>query len=584
MVLEKLVVGVMCLMLTLFPGILIFRKCTGLPLLIRINTAISLSVSFWVLLVWVAFTFHIPLSGMLWSGLALLSAITAIGLFRQPMEWKRPPFTIAHLIFGCGILLFLFPFAIMTIPPGCDITMHGYISRLIINNNAVPLTYDPFLPDSPFGGYSAGYQALTALFAGMKPAFLHEAINIISVFVYVLLLVNMGAFYRLFVSGKYAMLAAVFTLFIASSLKTTIGWGGNPTILAMALCICFFTLIIKGMNERNTTVLWLAAVPVAAVPMIHAIPAVACIYISIPVVAYLVFVNLKDWKWVFKNLVVMGGITGLLVLPFVLNFHNDSSEELTQMIRAWQYDMMSYTLTDSLGHNLLACLTQIIYRAGDPMAIIFAVGLVVMMIKGERKVVTLLMLVIVYLYLLVFNCVYWFLPLSEILYPERVMYFIIILMGIPLGYFVRFLAEWSSLVPARRWVHYVLIAGLFGMGIDSFRNGYALSILRNNKVVCDAPAMAAFDWAETNTPANAQFTCTYADMGMWIPAFANRATIGTHIHFIHEVTHRFKAMEQMNVQRYYWVTVDDIRDQTPIVTQVKQKKLVYHNSRVYIYQ
>jgi hypothetical protein len=462
--------------------------------------------------------------------------------------------------------------------------MHGYISRLIINNNGVPLTYDPFLPDSPFGGYSAGYQALTALFAGMKPNFLHEAINIISVFVYVLLLVNMGAFYRLFVSGRYATLAALFTLLIASSLKTTIGWGGNPTILAIALCVCFFTLLIKGINERNAIVLRLAAVPVAAVPIIHAIPAVACLYISIPLVAYMVFVNLNDWKWLFKNLLIMGVIAGLCVLPFVLNFHNDSSEELTKMIRAWQYDMMNYTLTDSLAHNLLACLTQIIYRAGDPMAIIFALGMLVMMIKGERKAVTLLLLVIGYLYLLVFNCVYWVLPLSEILYPERVMYFIIILMGIPLGYFLRFLAEWSSAIPARRWVQYVLLTGLFGMGIDSFWKGFALSILRNNKVVCDTPAMDAFKWAETNTSANAQFTCTYADMGMWIPAFANRATIGTHIHFIHEVTHRFKAMEQKNVDRYYWVTIDDIKDQTPIVTQVKQKELVYHNSRVYIYQ
>jgi hypothetical protein len=584
MVLEKLFVGMMCLLLSFFPGILLFRKCATLPLLIRISTAISLSVSFWVLMVWIAFTAHIPLQGMLWVVLGMFIAMTAMGLFRNPIEWKRPSFNIAHLIFGLGILLILFPFVMMTIPPGCDITMHGYITRLIINNNGVPLTYDPFLPDSPFGGYSAGYQALTALIAGVLPIFLQEAINSISVLVYVLLLVNMGAFYRLFVTGKHAMLAAVFTFFIAGSLKTTIGWGGNPTILAMALCICFFTLLINGMKERNTTVLWFAAVPVAAVPMVHAIPAVACIYISIPVVAYLVFANLNDWKWLFKNLFMMGGIAGLLVLPFALNFHNDSSAELTRMIRDWQDTMMNDTLTDSLGHNLLACLTQIIYRAGDPMAIIFAFCLVVMMINGVRKAVTLLLLMIAYLYLLIVNCGYWVLPLSEILYPERVMYFIIILMGIPLAYFLPFLSAWSLTTSPKRWIQYALFIGFFGMGIASFWNEFVLRILRDNKIVCDAPAMAAFSWAETSTPTNAQFTCTYADMGMWIPAFSNRATIGTHIHFIHEITQRFKVMEQLDVPRYYWVTVDDIKDQTPMIAKVKGKKLVYHNSRVYIYQ
>lgn len=584
MILEKGVVGIMWLLLTLFPGIFIFRKSAALPMLIRIAAAASLSTSCWVLLVWVAFTFSIPLTGILWVGLGLFIALTAADIFRNPIAWKRPPLHYSHLIFVLGFLLILYPFVFMTIPPGCDITMHGYISRLIINNNAVPLTYDPFLPDSPFGGYSAGYQALTALYAGMVPSFLHEAINIISVTVYILFLLNMAAFYRLFVSGKYAMLASVFTFFIANSLKTTIGWGGNPTILAMALCLCFFTLLIKGFSDRNAKVLWMAAVPVAAVPMIHAIPAVTTIYISIPLVAYLIFVNLNQWKWVFTNLIIMGAIAGVLVLPFVLNFHNDSSIELTNMIREWQYNMMNYTITDSVSHNLLACLTQTIYRAGDPMAIIFAIGIVVMMIKGERKAVGLTLLAVLFLYLMVFNCVYWVLPLSEILYPERVMYFIIILMGVPFAYFLRFLSEWTATFSAGRWIQLVLITGLLGMGIDGLWNGFTLSILRNNKVVCDTPAMAAFNWAEQNTPTNAQFNCTYTDMGMWIPAFSNRATIGTHIHFIHEVTFRFKAMAQMNVPRYYWVTVNDIKRQTPIVSVVKNKKLVYHNSSVYIYQ
>src|SRR6476620_8324501 len=173
MILEKLFVGIMCLLLTLFPGILIFRKSTALPLLIRMSTAASVSVSLWVLLVWVAFTFSIPLNGLLWVVLGLSITLTAVDIIRNPFTFKRPPLHYSHLIFVLGILLTLHPFLFMTIPPGCDITMHGYISRLIINNNAVPLTYDPFLPDSPFGGYSAGYQALTALYAGMLPKFLH---------------------------------------------------------------------------------------------------------------------------------------------------------------------------------------------------------------------------------------------------------------------------------------------------------------------------------------------------------------------------------------------------------------------------
>jgi hypothetical protein len=77
--------------------------------------------------------------------------------------------------------------------------------------------------------------------------------------------------------------------------------------------------------------------------------------------------------------------------------------------------------------------------------------------------------------------------------------------------------------------------------------------------------------------------CTYADAGMWIPAFASRPTIGAHLHFIHEVTHVNDTLENRPGAKYIFVTARDVKEQTPILSLTKDKNLVFKNEAVTIY-
>jgi hypothetical protein len=60
------------------------------------------------------------------------------------------------------------------------------------------------------------------------------------------------------------------------------------------------------------------------------------------------------------------------------------------------------------------------------------------------------------------------------------------------------------------------------------------------------------------------FICSYADEGMWIPTFANRATVGTHIHFIHEINHVRNTLMASSNPKYYFITTTDKKVKTPL--------------------
>lgn len=579
--LEKLIVVIFAGLLSFFPGCFVLKKVPQLTGIFKLSSVIGLSWSIWMLLFWIAFTIKIPVAILFW-GLLSLCLLYSVIYFRSNWKLTLPNLTAPNLVFGFSILFLVLPFIWMTIPPGCDVAMHGYISRLIVNSNGLPLNYDPFLPDSPFGGYSAGYQALTALIAGLSDTLLHEAINLISLMVYAFLLINICALYACFMSIESALSSSAITLFVSKSILTTIHWGGNPTIISLAFCLSFVWLVIQGIKNQKLVLFLLAAFSFVAVPITHAIPAVTMVYLCVPVFAILFYEHAHNSKWMLMNLLYMGAFIILLIVPFAINFHNVTSPELIAMIRDWQFTMMGNTLGKGLWYNIKACMAQVTYRAGDPISILCGAGILSMVISHRFKPLIYGAILVLGIFLLVLNSAYWILPFSEILYPERVLYFLIVLMGIPVGYLISSISSLPYKYTSRITVSLVLV--LWGLGLYSYQKGYALAINGNNKVVCGKEEMLAFEWANTNTETNAIFTCTYADIGMWIPTFSNRATIGTHIHFIHEVTHRFKALEKINAPKYYWVTVNDIQQQTPIISTIADKTLVFHNPRVYIYR
>jgi hypothetical protein len=95
--------------------------------------------------------------------------------------------------------------------------------------------------------------------------------------------------------------------------------------------------------------------------------------------------------------------------------------------------------------------------------------------------------------------------------------------------------------------------------------------------------MEAFNWIATHTETDALFSSSYMDAGMWIPTFANRPSLGMHIHFIHEVSGTLKAMADSGRPMYYFITQEDEKEHKRILEDCRGKQLVFQNNACKIY-
>lgn len=572
-----------------FPGVFICRKIGGLSSLGRLISTIYLSVSFWVVITWVISLCHLPLaitSASLMCLFALIYVVRSLRDFPSTFNLKFPSSSsfFALLALFVAVLLLSYPLLFITIPPGCDTSMHGYISRLIINNDGLPHSYQPILPVNYFGSYSAGYHILTALIAYMKVDYLRHAINFISVFSYPVSLLGIVFFLSRFFREPVAILTAIIYWGLNSSLQNTIGWGGTPTILAFGCSLFAGGLVLHAYQNKDRSALWIAALPVASILLIHAIPAVGFFYLAIPSLVLCWYYYSDRRKWLLTNTIIMGAIAIVLLLPFAVHFTNDNSPELILKIKNWQLSMMHNSFSTNVLKNIWATLGEMYFRIGDFPVIVSAVALVTLLIIKRYKTALIVTGFLLYLFLMILNYGYWYLPLSELLYPERIAFYLIVGVSFYFGYAVEYLWEskYAITFQHRKFNLHLLPVAVF-LVISQCWIFNKANELRKNKINCNADTRNAFDWINRNTEKNALLVASYEDGGLWIPTFTNRATLGCHMHFIHEVTHIPDSMEAKTDPRYIFVTKRDIAEQTPILTRAANRKLVFENSEVRIY-
>ncbi|MFM7822337.1 MAG: hypothetical protein ACKPB3_01025, partial [Bacteroidota bacterium] len=181
------------------------------------------------------------------------------------------------------------------------------------------------------------------------------------------------------------------------------------------------------------------------------------------------------------------------------------------------------------------------------------------------------------LYAIVLNAGFWLLPFSELLYPERAMYFFVVPFGMLMSFAANELDVFREKVKYRYW----WVMGFVAMGIAlyNFQDRYWQRVVFSERY-CDAPLMEAFAWIESNTDKDAVFHTNYDTEGMWIPALGYRATIGTHLHFIHERDRVFEKLGRLQVDHYEFRLVGVQATSAGIDSLAKCHELVFKNSRV----
>ena len=575
-----------------FPGILFIKNLPGFSTLLKITAAIFISLGFWICISWFISWLALPLdlSAFFLQFLfivyffakyttkikEIVSKISIPGIKKIPLH---------YFVLALALLLLGFPILFITIPPGCDTSMHGYITRLIIDNNGLPHSYRPILPVNYFGSYSAGYHIVTALVCGVNTVYLRHAINFISIIVYPLTLLALIFSLKNFFSERTAIYTSIIFFGINRTYIGTIWWGGNPSMLSFAFCLFSFGLLMYAVQNRYSKALYFSAFTIAAIPLVHAIPAITFVYVSFVGYVILIYQYKAHFKWIVLNTVLLIICVLFLLLPFLIHFKNENSPELLLMIKNWQNEMMGKKLTNTLSGNLFVVADQIKYRIGDVLTILSGISLAFLFYFKKYKQIIYSSILILFIYLLVLNCAYWFLPFSELLYPERVVYFIIICWALIFGYFLTELEnridKWS-IFNKKLSVYFLIVSIMLCISAQSIID-QSIGLSSETQVSCDKPTVAAFDWINANTEKDALFVASYADAGMWIPTFTNRATLGTHMHFIHEVQHIPDTLNASAAPRYFFITKRDMEMKNEMMGMINNRVKLFSNSEIEIY-
>jgi hypothetical protein len=318
---------------------------------------------------------------------------------------------------------------------------------------------------------------------------------------------------------------------------------------------------------------------------VHAIPAITFGYLLVPAVAILLWQNKAHLRWVMANGVVLLVLTLLLLLPFIIHFKNDNSPQLLAMIRDWQNGQMDKKLSGNLLRNLSVVFDKNVFFLGDILPAVTAASIALLLVFRQWRPVLLVSLFVLYIFGLMLNSAYWLLPVSELLYPERVAYFMIVACSFFLGYLLTVLGQkgYGITVMKKKATAFGFVAMvLVLLGLVKLYNG-SVQLINNKTLNCNAQTMQAMDWISSHTEKDALIVVNYADAGMWVPTFTNRAALGTHIHFIHEVKHINDTLEASTAPRYIFITQNDRREHKWILGKIGNRAKVFGNSEVEVY-
>jgi hypothetical protein len=466
------------LLLLLGPGVLLHAllsprgRAVELPLL----AAAAWVVSFW----WLRL---LPF-GWLWPVVFLGSACFVAGLFLL----KEAPDLPSAMVWVAAGALFALLVRSTLVPPGVDGAMHTAIARVLGDAQGHPTSFRPVWPLDFFHSYPVGQPTLTALFqlggldwreAGLAG---HAA-------AYALTAVAMAAVVSRWGRGSALGLAVGFgAVLVARAPLHFWTWGGAPNALSLAFGLAGLAAGVDALREggaRSTAACGLYA---AASLLCHGTTPVALAYAAVPLIGVAIALR-SEVRRRLPLLLAAGLFALLLAAPYLVTLH----AVLGPSERAWVRRVESAAAT-------MGTFPQMLH---DVPLIAGAVALVAVLFRAPRKALLPLGLAGA-LALLVLNGRVFALPLSTLLFPERVA----VLALLPLA-----LLAYEALLLHPR-------LGLFCAGAlavhAAFLQARLVSVGQEHALVtsADLRVLAAVPSCTVLT--------NYGDAGQWIPALSGR--------------------------------------------------------------
>jgi hypothetical protein len=557
LVLGLLAISCRPLLLLILPGILVLylpwwrqRFLSDLILFV-----VGTSTAFWIVTFWFLPYGKIPLTSWVYGVVALAAMVMGIGLWQYPERARiivdRDDMFAVLLLVSAVALRWSFAWRWPLAPAGADMSMHSYLAALIAVGNTVPTSHLPLLPVDSFGAYPVGFQALTALMSMLGGVPIYRGAMFMEVSTLALLTLAFYGFLRVFWDRPSSAMAALLVTFLPHNPQHFVEWGGDPTLLSLGLLVAALALC-PWLKERMSLGMWaFSALFVAASVFTHLIPVIGLCYAMLPVAVCAavdrVLTPREALKRITGNLLAIGLVSGLLAgvcLPTLLSAEVSPGE--VEWVRQFQQRLAGGAWGGTLGNAIVTIppyLTEKIF--GLPFVVLSVLGLFALAYRRPHlalvsgiSVVTIIGLVI--------NSMYWLLPLSYAMYPERVALLLLLPFAVGIG---ALLDGVRRLVPRRDVLLWGMAAVTLFVAIHHNEKLFRKGVLPNT-LVSEADLKAIHWLAETTTPGTVVQN-HYGDAGLWIPAIAFRPVTDPHLNpFIFD---EFRSATSALKARYVYV-------------------------------
>lgn len=573
---------VLLLILT-FPGILLINQFFSFKKDEKTITTIFFSLGFWVVLPYFTSLINLPLDLSFYILISSFILIFTYQFFKRrfTLNIRSINLTFYDWILVAVCLIYFIPFLFMQIPPGADSSMHAYVTRLVLHYNGVPSSFEPIIPYENFSSYSAGCSFLSAYISFFQETNLLAAFRIMTTLSYSLCVLALYFLLRQFYHKQVAVMGSTIPFLLIYVVQVSISWGGNTTVMSFALCLFAVAILYKLFTQENKYLLIPAGFSISAIPLIHAIPAMVFIYVAGLGMLFFFFYHPDRIKESMKlGLMLVVCVSGLL-LPFLWNLEIESSPQLIAMIKDWQQTMTNHKYGDHLFKNLWVTFDQIKNRISDNAFVLSMISVAFLVVRKRWKVLCLSTSLYALLFLLFINSNYWFLPMSELLYPERVAFFMLICISLVWSEFLKESFKKPFFKIKNTTLLYIIIPVFSILGVIQFNFKY-LKNIRTNPVSFNQDILESFTWINERIGSDELIQVSYMDSGMWIPAFTKRSIVGGHMHFIHVVNNCDEKLLACKKKRYLYLTKKDQAEGLPIMNNKVLGHVVFKNSEVEI--
>jgi hypothetical protein len=523
------------LLLLILPGILVlylpwWRQRFLSDLIVFV---VGTSIAFWIVTFWFLPYGRIPLSSWAYGVFVVAVVTMGMGFWKYPARAlvgvDRDDIFAISLLAIAAVLRFSFVWRWPLAPAGADMSMHSYMAALIAARDTVPSSHLPLLPIDSFGAYPAGFQTLTALMSMLGGIPIYRSAMFMEASTLAFLTLAFYGFVRVFWDRPSSAIVALLVTFLPRNPQHFVQWGGDPTLLSLGLLVTALALRPRLKENMSLGMCGFCALFVAASVFTHLIPVIGLCYAMLPVGVYVAidrfYTQREALQRVMWNLLAIGLVSGLLVgvcLPTLLSTEVSTGE--IEWVRHFQQRGAGGAWGGTIGNAIVTIppyLTEKIF--GVSFVMLSVLGLLVLAYRRPHLALAsgICALTVVGL---VINSMYWLLPLSYAIYPERVALLLLLPSALGIGALLDSVRRWWPKQNALIWIMAVLV--LCVVVRENERLLYKGLVPNSLLTKADLLAMR---WIQENTEPGAAFHNRYGDAGLWIPAIAFRPITDPHL-------------------------------------------------------